>query len=74
VEELGSDTEKKKVLRRIISPEGRERLARVRLVKPELVSQIEDYLINLYNNGKIKKVLSEDEIVKLLKMISLKDD
>ena len=64
--------EKKQILRKIISPEGRERLARVKLVKPELVAQIEDYLLNLYMNGKIKKALSEEEIIKLLEMLSSK--
>jgi programmed cell death protein 5 len=69
VEEL-RDEEKKQILRRIISPEGRERLARVKLVKPELVSQIEDYLIKLYLSGKIKKMLREEEVIKLLETLS----
>lgn len=63
---------KKQILRKIISPEGRERLARVKLVKPELVTQIEDYIVNLYMNGRIKKALSEEEIIKLLEMLSSK--
>ena len=66
------DEEKKQILRKIVSPEGRERLARVKLIKPELVIQIEDYLVNLYMNGRIKKVLSEEEIIKLLKTLSSK--
>jgi programmed cell death protein 5 len=70
--EILENEEKKQILRKIISPEGRERLARVRLVKPELVSQIEDYLIKLYTSGKIKKELSEDEIIKLLKILNSK--
>ena len=65
-----SENEKKQILRRIISPEGRERLARVKLVKPELVTQIENYLVGLYISGKIKKALSEEEIIKLLEMLS----
>ncbi|MDT7858966.1 MAG: DNA-binding protein [Candidatus Aenigmarchaeota archaeon] len=69
MEEL-RDEEKKQILRRIISSEGRERLARVKLVKPELVSQIEDYLIKLYLSGKIKKMLSEEEVIKLLEALS----
>jgi programmed cell death protein 5 len=71
VENLEAD-DKKQILRRIISPEGRERLARVKLVKPELVAQIEDYIVNLYMNGRIKKALSEEEIIKLLEMLSSK--
>ena len=65
-----SENEKKQILRRIISPEGRERLARVKLVKPELVTQIENYLVGLYISGKIKKALSEEEIIKLLEILS----
>jgi len=64
--------EKRQILRKIISPEGRERLGRVKLVKPELVSQLEDYLIKLYLSGRIKKPLSEEEIIKLLKSLSSK--
>jgi DNA-binding protein len=71
VENLEAE-EKKQILRKIISPEGRERLARVKLVKPELVTQIEDYIVNLYMNGRIKKALSEEEIIKLLEMLSSK--
>lgn len=71
MEGLGAE-EKKQILRKIISPEGRERLSRVKLVKPELVSQLEDYLVGLYLSGRIKKSLSEAEIIKLLEMISSK--
>jgi len=71
VENLEAE-KKKQILRKIISPEGRERLARVKLVKPELVTQIEDYIVNLYMNGRIKKALSEEEIIKLLEMLSSK--
>jgi programmed cell death protein 5 len=71
VENLEAE-EKKQILRKIISPEGRERLARVKLVKPELVTKIEDHLVNLYMNGRIKKALSEKEIIKLLEMLSSK--
>ena len=67
-----NDEEKKQILRKIISPEGRERLARLKLVKPELVAQIENYLVNLYISGKIKKALSEEEVIKLLEMLSSK--
>jgi programmed cell death protein 5 len=71
VENLSED-EKKQILRKIISREGRERLARVKLVKPELVTQLENYLVSLYISGRIKKALSEEEIIKLLEMLSSK--
>ncbi len=66
------EDERKEILRKIISPEGRERLSRVKIVKPELVSQIEEYLLKAYAAGKIKKVISEEEIIELLKALSEK--
>jgi programmed cell death protein 5 len=71
-ESENSELQKKEILRKIVSSEGRERLNRVKIVKPELVSQIEEYLINSYLTGKIKKVISEEEIIELLKALSEK--
>ena len=67
--ELKND-EKKEMLRKILEPEARERLARVKLVKPELVEEIENYLLSLYSSGKIKKRITESEIIEILKKVS----
>ncbi|MFH7880957.1 MAG: DNA-binding protein [Candidatus Aenigmatarchaeota archaeon] len=64
------EVQKNEILRKILEPKAKERLARVKLVKPQLVEQIEDYLIKMFNSGKIKKRISEEEIIKLLESLS----
>jgi len=64
------EVQKNEILRKILEPKAKERLARVKLVKPQLVKQIEDYLIKMFNSGKIKKRISEEEIIKLLESLS----
>ena len=61
--------EKKEILRKILEPEARERLGRIKLVKPDLVNQIENYFISLYSSGKIKKKVSEEELIEILKKL-----
>lgn len=62
---------KKEILRKFLTKEAIERLGRVRLVKPELVEQVELYLINLYRSGKLKEVITDEKLKKIL--ISLQE-
>lgn len=47
---------KKEILKKILTKEASERLGRIKLVKPELANQLELYLVQLYQAGKIKEV------------------
>ncbi|MFH7859704.1 MAG: DNA-binding protein, partial [Candidatus Aenigmatarchaeota archaeon] len=58
--------ERSNLLRVILSPEARQRLANMRLVKPELVDKIEIYLIQLAQAGKIPTPLSDDQLKSIL--------
>lgn len=58
--------QKNEILRKILEPKAKERLARVKLVKPQLVEKIENYLIQIFNSGRLKKRITEEEIIKLL--------
>lgn len=58
--------ERSNLLRVILSPEARQRLANMRLVKPELVDKIEIYLIQLAQAGKIPTPLSDDQLKNIL--------
>jgi programmed cell death protein 5 len=70
-EELKKMEEMKKVvLKKILSKEAMERLARVKLVKPELANEIEIYLIQLYQAGKINEEISEEQIKSILERLS----
>ncbi len=57
---------KQQILRQILDPQARERLANVRLVKPELAENVENQLIQLASMGRINRVLSERDIKDIL--------
>lgn len=63
---------KKDILRSILTKEAIERLGRVRMVKPQLAMQIELYLIQLYQAGKIKSSIDEEQLKTLLKSLRSK--
>ncbi len=64
---------KKKVLGQILTKEALERLNRVRLVKPELAEQVELYLIQIYQSGKLERV-TDEKLKSVLQILSEKKD
>ncbi len=65
---------KKTVLHRILSKEAKERLTRLKLVKPELANQLELYLLQLYQDGQIKTVISDEQIKSVLEALTKKKE
>lgn len=57
------------LLRQILTPEARSRLANLRLVKPELVDLVEQQLIALAKSGKIPVPITDEFLKKLLAQI-----
>jgi programmed cell death protein 5 len=60
---------KKKILNKVLSKGAIERLGRIRVVKPELASQIEIYLIQLYQAGKLNAIINEEQLKMILEGI-----
>ncbi|MCS7125812.1 MAG: DNA-binding protein [Aigarchaeota archaeon] len=60
------EQEKISALRIILTPEARQRLANLRLVKPELVEQLEDQLIRLAQAGKINIPITDEVLKEIL--------
>lgn len=60
---------KKQVVKKVLSKEAIERLGRIRVVKPELASQLELYLIQLYQSGKVKGEISDTQLKAFLDAI-----
>ena len=58
------------ILRQILDPVARERLANVRLVKPELAENVENQLVQLYSMGRIKKVINDEELKQILSKLT----
>jgi programmed cell death protein 5 len=54
VQEREFEAKKYQLMRKILSPEGRQRLENIRIVKPEFAEQIELQLIQLFQAGKLR--------------------
>ena len=72
------DYENKKymVMRKILSPEGRQRLENIRMVRPEYAEQVELQLIQLYQAGRLRGAtpLPDKEFKKILEQLSALDN
>lgn len=71
-EELARELQKQEVLRRVLTPEARERLANIKLVKPELAKHLEEYLVSLTLSGRLNKVIDDEELKEILRQIDEK--
>lgn len=60
---------KKQELRKVLTKDAIERLGRVRLADEEMASQLETYLVRLYQAGQIKNRITEDKLKQILKSI-----
>lgn len=60
---------KKMIMRNILTKEARERLSRVKLVKPDLALQLELYLVQLYQAGKLQTKLTDEQLRAILESL-----
>ena len=61
------EQQKKQALRQILTPEARQRLANLRLTKPEVVNAIELQLIQLAEARQIPLPVSDDTVKQILR-------
>ncbi|MBS7659484.1 MAG: DNA-binding protein [Candidatus Bathyarchaeia archaeon] len=60
------EMQKQEILRNILTPEARQRLANLKLVKPEFTAQLESYLIQLAQYGKLPIPLTDEQLKRIL--------
>ena len=60
---------KKIILRNILTKEARESLNRIRLVKPDLALQLELHLVQLYQAGKLRGQMTDEQLKSILEML-----
>lgn len=58
--------QKEQILKQILSPEARMRLNNIKMVKPELSDLVEQYLIGMATQGKLRGQLSDDQLKQIL--------
>jgi len=61
---------KQAILRKILTKEAKERLSRVKMVKPALAEEVELYLVQLYQAGQLKSVVTEEQIKAILSSVA----
>ena len=63
------EDQKKMILRAILDTPARERLARIKIARPEVAESIENQLIMLVQNGKLKNKINDEQLRMLLARI-----
>ncbi|MFX1518877.1 MAG: DNA-binding protein [Promethearchaeota archaeon] len=64
------EAQKQAILRQILTPEARERLNRIKIVKPELADAVELQLIQLAQAGRLGSVLTDDQLKTILRRLT----
>jgi len=64
-----AQTKKEALLRQILTPEARQRLTNVKMVKPQFAEQIEAQLIQLAASGRLKGRVDDNQLKTLLQQI-----
>ena len=57
------------VLLQILEPEARERLANIKLTKPEFARAIEQQLVALAQSGRLKQKITDAQLKELLRQL-----
>ncbi len=65
---------KRAVLSRILTKEAFERLSRIRSVNPTLANQVDIYLLQIYQTGKVTDPITDEKLKDILKLLSEKKD
>lgn len=66
VNEAEFEAQKEHILKQILTSEARSRLNNIKMVKQELATLVENYLIGLVNQGKINSQITDDQLKQIL--------
>jgi programmed cell death protein 5 len=64
------EAERAEALRRILTPDARERLGRIRLAKPDVAASVEQQLLALAASGRIQRQIDDPTLRSLLERIA----
>ena len=63
------DEQRQRVLRGILTTNARERLGRIKVARPEIAESIENQLITLAQNGRLKSKINDEQLRGILAKI-----
>jgi programmed cell death protein 5 len=64
------EQERTELLRRVLTPEARERLGRIRLAKPEVANAVEQQVLGLAASGRLRGPIDDATLRALLERIA----
>jgi programmed cell death protein 5 len=64
------DQQRQAVLRRILTIEARERLARLRIARPEFAESVENQLITLAQQGQLGGAIDDNTLIQILEKLN----
>jgi len=70
INELQLEILKKEIQRKVLTKDALERLGRIKLVNPALASQLELYLVQLYQAGQITEKINDEMLKKILQTLT----
>lgn len=62
-------SEQKEILRRVLTPEARERLGRIRLAKPDQAAAVEQQIISLALSGRLARQIDDATLRAILEKV-----
>jgi programmed cell death protein 5 len=68
-----AQAQKETILRQILTPEARQRLTNIKMVKPQFAEQIEMQLIQLASTGRLKSRVTDEQLKTLLQQLQGKE-
>jgi programmed cell death protein 5 len=63
------DAEKQMLMRQLLTPEARERLANLRMTRPDVVESVENQLIMLVQAGRISQQIDDYTLRQILRKV-----
>jgi programmed cell death protein 5 len=63
------DSQKKMIMRAILTDDARERLGRIKAARPEMAENLENQLIMLAQSGRLKNKINDEQLRELLSKI-----
>jgi len=63
------DAEKQMMMRQLLTPEARERLANLRMTRPDIVESVENQLIMLVQSGRITQQIDDYTLRQILRKV-----